>query len=105
MKTIEEKRKCIEDFRKSGMHAKEYAEMKGIPVTTLKYWVRTFKDTKNKKADKFGKLEVTRIDDKPSEKTTKGQEIQFVCENIRIELKEGYDKEFFKRIVEVIVQC
>ena len=105
MMTIEEKRKCIEEFRKSGMRTKEYAEMKGIPVTTLKYWVRTFKDTENKKAEKFGKLEVTHMEDKPSEKSTKGREIQFTCENIRIELKDGYDKEIFKRIVEVITQC
>lgn len=100
MMTIEEKMKCVEEFKKSGMRAKAYAEEKGIPLTTLKYWLQRYKEP-----EKFGKIEISHIDEKTTKECTKGKEIQFVCENIRIELKDGYDKEIFKRIVEVITEC
>ena len=91
----EEKQAYVEDFKKSGESLARYASEKGIPETTLRGWVKAEKELN------FGAIEI-----KPSNtvipKSTKNATV-FVCENIRIELKEGFDKNFLRKIIEVLI--
>lgn len=91
----EEKQAYVEDFKNSGETISRYALEKGIPATTLRGWI------KEEQTLSFGAIEI-----KPSNtvvaKATKSATV-FVCENIRIELKEGFDKNFLRRIVEVLI--
>lgn len=48
----------------------------------------------------FGAVEINQQEQASQKQLVKS--IIFCNENIRIELKEGYDKEYLKRIVEVI---
>lgn len=90
-----EKQAYIEDFKSSGESIERYALEKGIPPTTLRGWIKDDKELK------FGAIEI-----KPSSttipKSTKNATV-FASENIRIELKEGYNKELLRKIVEVLI--
>ena len=91
----EEKQAYVEDFKNSGESISRYALEKGIPPTTLRGWIKAEEEVH------FGAIAI-----KPSSttvaKSTKSATV-FVCENIRIELKEGYSKTFLKKIVEVLI--
>ena len=91
----EEKQAYVEDFKNSGETLSRYALEKGIPPTTLRGWI------KEEQTLSFGAIEI-----KPSNtvipKSTKAATV-FVCENIRIELKEGFDKNFLRKIIEVLI--
>ena len=91
----EEKRQWIDQLRSSDRSLRQVSEESGIPKTTLSDWV--------KKDEEIGFGEINL---KP-----KNQEIPkvvkkitvFANETVRIELKEGYDKEFVLKLVEVLV--
>ncbi len=91
----EEKQAYVEDFKNSGETVGRYALEKGIPETTLRGWIKEDKELS------FGAIEI-----KPSNtvipKSTKNTMV-FVNESIRIELKENFDKEFLRKIVEVMI--
>lgn len=92
----EEKQAYVEDYKNSGETIARYALENGIPETTLRGWIKAEEEEVH-----FGAIEI-----KPSSttiaKSTKSATV-FVCENIRIELKEGYNKNFLKKIVEVLI--
>ena len=89
----ENKKAIIEDYKKSGLALKTYAKEIDMPESTLRGWIREDREMS------FGAIEV-----KPSATIPKARNntMVFVCENIRIELGGGFNKEFFKRIVEVL---
>lgn len=91
----EEKQAYVEDYKNSGETIARYALEHGIPETTLRGWIKAEEEVH------FGAIAI-----KPSSttvaKSTKSATV-FVCENIRIELKEGYSKTFLKKIVEVLI--
>lgn len=91
----EEKQAYVEDYKNSGEPLARYALEKGIPETTLRGWVKEDKELA------FGAIEI-----KPSStllpKISKSATV-FATENIRIELKENYDKELLRKIIEVLI--
>ena len=92
----EEKRKHLDQYKVSGKSKTEYARANDIPEATFRAWV------KDDAYSNYGILETT-TDESDNVITRVVKPIIFVNENIRIELREGYDKEFLKKIIEVLI--
>ena len=92
----EEKRKHLDQYKVSGKSKTEYARENDIPEATFRAWV------KDDAYSNYGILETT-TDESNNVITRIVKPIIFVNENIRIELREGYDKEFLKKIIEVLI--
>lgn len=98
----EEKRAYIEEFKVSGLNKTKFAREKGIPEATFRGWL------KFESLETFGEIDLkktTCIYAEPIcelnpliEKT-----IIFKQDNINLELREGYNKQLLKKIVEVLV--
>ena len=101
MLSIEAKRAFVEEFKASNLSQKVFSEKKGVPLSTLQYWIRAFREEAL-----FGKIDWSygnnSIDSKEEPKEKSKGIMQFSCENIRIELKDGYNKEFLKSVIEVM---
>ena len=98
----EEKIAFVEDYKESGMSVATYAREKGIPSTTLRGWLRL------ERALAFGEIDLKPQFNETSNtlpKTTLPvkKTMIFAKDDIRIELKEGFDKELLKKIVEVLI--
>ena len=97
----EEKIAYVEEFKSSGMSANEYSREKGIPATTFRGWLRLDRALEFGEIDlKSGEIEQISKVVPPIRKT-----MVFAKEDIRIELKEGYDKELLRNIVEVLINA
>lgn len=92
----EEKRLHLDQYKVSGKSKTEYARSNDIPEATFRAWV------KEENYSDFGMIE-TEINDDGKAVTRIIKPVIFANENIRIELREGYDKDFLKRIIEVLV--
>ena len=91
----EEKRLHLDKYKVSGKCKTEYARENDIPEATFRAWI------KEKNYADFGILEMNVAE---TEKVTKlVKPTIFANENIRIELREGYDKEFLRKIIEVLL--
>lgn len=90
-----EKLNFLEEFKNSNLSIEEYAEQRAIPETTLKKWLKEERELA------FGAINVN--PSKPYIPKNIDGPMVFVCENIRIELKENFNKEFLKKIVEVLI--
>ena len=92
----EEKRKQLDAFRVSGKTKTAYARENDIPEATFRAWI------KEEEYQTFGAI---RINDEvtPVPTKVKKQSTIFSSEDIRIELKEGFDKEFLRKVVEVLI--
>ena len=91
----EEKQAIMEEYKTSGKSLGEYTEEKRIPSSTLQGWLKEDKNLT------FGAIEInTAIQGLP--KTIKPATV-FATENMRIELKEGFDKKLLRAIVEVLL--
>ena len=86
----EEKRMYIEAFKARGKKRTAFARENNIPEATFRSWV------KEEEHQKFGAIVLNEDRIKIKQSTI------FVCEDIKIELKDGYNKELFKKIVEVL---
>ena len=91
----EEKQAYIEDFKNSGESMSRYAMEKGIPEATLRGWIKEDRELT------FGAIEV-KSSNVPLPRIAKSATV-FATENIRIELKENFDKILLKKIVEVLI--
>lgn len=91
----EEKRLHLDKYKVSGKCKTEYARENDIPETTFRAWIK-----EENYAD-FGILEMNTVEGEKATKIVKPT--IFANENIRIELREGYDKEFLIKIIEVLV--
>lgn len=91
----QEKQAHIEEFKRSGEPLARYALENGIPETTLRGWLKEDKELK------FGAIEIN-TSNPPLPRISKSP-IVFATENIRIELKENFDKALLKQIVEVLI--
>jgi len=91
----EEKRLYLDKYKVSGKCQTEYARESGIPEATFRAWIK-----EENYAD-FGILETSSVESEKEAKLI--HPIIFSNENMRIELRNGYDKEFLKRIIEVLV--
>lgn len=92
--TDEEKREYVEEYKVSGLSISAYAKSKGIAETTFSGWIKADRDLS------FGAIEIK--PSAPIPKATNNTTV-FVTPKIRIELKEGYDKDFLKKIIGVLV--
>lgn len=86
--TIEEKKKCVEEYRKSNLSIAKYAEQNNIPHATFRRWVE------KENEGKFGEV---------CFETNKTPIFNLVTDTIKIELKEGYNKSFLQGIMGVIL--
>ena len=76
-----------------GLRVEQYAQQNGITENNLRQWLEEDKDAT------FGKLSMdTMALQFNIEKT-----IVFKNKNINIELREGFDKQYLKQIVEVLI--
>ena len=91
----EEKMAYVEEFKNSGMGSTTFAREKGIPESTLRTWIREDRNLE------FGAIEIGAPKINTAEVLKK--KTVFANENIRIELKEGFNKEFLRKIVEVLI--
>lgn len=91
----EEKQAYVEDYKNSGESLARYALEKGLPETTLRGWIKEDKELT------FGAIEI-KPSSSPLPKISKSATV-FATENIRIELKENYDKELLRKIIEVLI--
>ena len=91
----EEKRSYLDQYKVSGKTKTEFARDNHIPEATFRNWL------KDEVYSEFGVLSINSNDE--SKNRILQQPIIFANENIRIELRQGYDKEFLKKIIEVIV--
>lgn len=89
----DEKKKFLEDYRNSSLKIEEYVKKAGISEDNLKQWLKEDKDAT------FGKLNTNSM----ALEFSLDKTIVFRNENIKIELREGFDKEYLKKIVEVLV--
>ena len=92
----DEKRSHLDQYKVSGKSKTEYARANDIPEATFRSWV------KEEAFSNFGILETgTTENDGVVVKAIKP--IIFANENIRIELREGFDKDFLRKIIEVLI--
>lgn len=91
--TEQEKEKYVKEYQKSGLSRRKYAKRKGIPPTTFSAWIE--KDTDIR----FGEIQI----EKNKESILKGNSKVFITDTIRIELKNGYNKEFLRKVMEVLI--
>ena len=94
--TMEEKMEYITDFKASGKNIADFCRSKNIPETTLRDWLKL------EKYDAFGVISLSQSPIETQNSVEK-QSMIFAGQNIRIELKEGFDKQFLKKIVEVLI--
>ena len=95
--SIEEIIAYVEQYESSGMSISKFARDKNIPISTFRGWIRL------NKAMAFGEINLNQTPNITSDATiVPKKSIVFISNDIRIELKEGFNKDLLKRIVEVI---
>lgn len=91
----EEKQNHLDQYKASGKTKTEYAREHSIPEATFRAWV------KEEMLATYGMLDFNSSETNVNNTKIPRSKI-FVDEYIRIELRYGYDKQFLKRIVEVL---
>lgn len=95
MYSEEEKRRYLDAYRVSGKSKTAYARENNIPEATFRGWI------KDEEYQTFGAIRIS--DEVVPTVATKKQSTIFSSEDIRIELKEGFDKLFLRKVVEVLI--
>lgn len=90
-----EKKEILEEFKKSNLAIASFARQKSIPESTFRGWL------KNEREIDFGAINVQDSFVLPKPPST----ILFNYPNIKIELTEGFNKDLFKTIVEVLINA
>ena len=93
-----EKKAYVDEFKESGLSITAYAKERGIPDTTLRGWLRL------DSALEFGKIDLgTHLTSQLAvQQIQHKKSMVFAMENIRIELKEGYNKKVLQQIIGVL---
>ena len=108
----EEKLKYVKGFKNCSLTLREYSNKMRLDPIELKEWLKKY----DEKSQVFGRIDLERVlgtnieNEIPnkSEKsnTTKSiAPVKFENATIKIELKENYDKELLKHLIEVLVLC
>lgn len=92
----EERTAYVEEFKSSGQSVTSFCRDREIPETTLRDWLKL------DRAVAFGAITLGATSQE-SQKTIIKQPMIFVGPNIRIELKEGFNKQLLRKIVEVLI--
>ena len=90
----QEKKKYVEEFKKSHLYLHEFAKSKGILVSNLRTWLRQDSLSQHlkqqeQKSQNFGVINLNM--DVPKKEVIETGLFRFENENIKIELKPGYD--------------
>lgn len=91
----EEKQALVEEYKNSGKSIRGFAEEKGIPTSTFQGWLNENQNLT------FGAIEI-KGSTPPLPRTINAATV-FATENIRIELREGFDKKMLKSVIEVLI--
>lgn len=91
----EEKQALVEEYKNSGKSIRGFAEEKGIPTSTFQGWLNEDQNLT------FGAIEI-KGSTPPLPRTIKPATV-FATENIRIELREGFDKKLLRAVIEVVI--
>lgn len=94
--TNEEKIAYVEEFKSSGQSITSFCKDRNLPSTTLRDWIKLDRNVA------FGTINLG-VATHENQKPIINQPTIFVEPNIRIELKEGFDKNFLRKIVEVLI--
>ena len=87
----------VEEFKRAGQNIGEFTRANDIPESTFREWLKKDGDME------FGKIQINQSSTSAA-KLTRNTMI-FVCENIRIELKENFNKDLLKQMVEVMINA
>lgn len=94
----EEKIAYVEEYENSGMSIAQFAREKQLPSSTLRSWLRL------NQAMTFGEINLSQTTSITKSATIVPKKpTVFVSSDIRIELKEGFNKELLRKIVEVLI--
>ena len=98
----EEKNTYVEEFKASGLKQTTFAREKGIPDATFRGWLKL------ERQQSFGEISLKNAVNINANSTSKpnisnGKTIIFVKDDIKLELREGFDKQLLKKIVEVLI--
>lgn len=89
--TEEEKEQYVELFKNSGETITNFCKEYELPCSTLRGWLKTDED------QIFGAVSIGQK--VPPKKTI----ISFSTDTIKIELKENFDKDMFRKVIEVLI--
>ena len=92
----EERMAYVEEFKSSGQSVASFCRDRNIPETTLRDWLKLDRNLA------FGEIALGATSQE-NQKTIIKQPMIFVGPNMRIELKEGFNKQFLRKIVEVLI--
>ncbi len=95
--TKEDQQKYCAGFKKCTLPITDYAEKMNINVEDLKKWLKEYKEPLP-----YGAINLTKLIEQPKE-PTKGIYVKFTTDAINVELKENYDKDLLKKILELLV--
>ena len=94
----DEKIEYVEEFKKRDVSQSEFCREKSIPESTFRGWLQQEKNMT------FGEINLKSHEETRMQETVKRPMI-FSGDNIRIELREGFNKEFLRNIVEVMINA
>ena len=98
--SADEKLAYIEKFRKQKVSQAQFAKENNIPATTFGGWLKLERESI------FGEINLKPAVTKQDELTVVPKvrdTIVIEKEDMKIELKKGFDKEFLRKIVEVLI--
>ena len=96
----------VEGFKKSHLTLTEYCRMMKLKIEDMKNWLKEYKEP-----ELFGKINLADLMEKdtkessPKVETSISSPLKFETSNIKIELKEGYDKKLLKDFIEMVTRC
>lgn len=96
------KMQYVEEFKAGNMSLTAFARMKAIPPSTFRGWLKDFNIAPT---PQFGELDLCNMKSNENQKMPSKKATLFWNENIKIELKEGYSKEFLRSVIEVLINA
>ena len=91
----EEKSEYLEAYHKSGKSKTEFSRENNIPEATFRAWIN------NENRSVYGMIDVKKLEEYQAKRAE--SPTVFINSKIRIELQEGYDKDFLKSVIEVMI--
>ena len=91
--TQKEREQYVEEFKNSSLSITKYCKERGIPEATFRGWLEKVKE------NKFGEVSIETKDTNLDSKN-----VTIIIDKIKIELKQGYNKNLLKSFMEVLVK-
>lgn len=94
---LEEKLELLAKYHASEQSPFSFSKENDIPESTFRGWLKEEQELS------FGAIDLNTQKPKVPKEVRKS--MIFACENIRVELKEGFDKQLLKQIMEVLINA